>query len=118
MPGPALQRPARRRGRRAARAAGIGLGLLADAAFGDPRRGHPVAAFGRCAGVVERRLYGPGRASGALFTAVAAGGPIALGVLGERAGRDRPVVRAALTAAATWAVLGGRSLAAEGSTMA
>ncbi|MDQ3150796.1 MAG: cobalamin biosynthesis protein, partial [Actinomycetota bacterium] len=30
----------------AARAAGLVLGAVADAVVGDPRRGHPVAAFG------------------------------------------------------------------------
>jgi adenosylcobinamide-phosphate synthase len=49
---------------------------------------------------------------------VAVGAPTLLGVLAERAARGRPLVRAGVTAAATWAVLGGRSLAVEGTAMA
>jgi adenosylcobinamide-phosphate synthase len=37
-------------------AAGIALGAALDAVFGDPRRWHPVAGFGRFAGAVERGL--------------------------------------------------------------
>ena len=110
--------PGRHRGSGTARAVGIGIGLLADAALGDPRRAHPVAAFGRWAGALERVLYRPSRASGALFTATAAGIPVALGVLAERAVRRRPILQVVLTAVATWAVLGGRSLAGEGTAMA
>ncbi|MDQ4118551.1 MAG: cobalamin biosynthesis protein, partial [Actinomycetota bacterium] len=40
-----------------ARAAGLVIGVLADAALGDPRRGHPVAAFGTVAAALERRLW-------------------------------------------------------------
>ena len=36
------------------RALGLVLGVAADAVLGDPRRGHPVAAFGR----VAQRLEG------------------------------------------------------------
>ncbi|MBA3745749.1 MAG: cobalamin biosynthesis protein, partial [Sporichthya sp.] len=32
----------------------MALGVLADAVLADPRRGHPVAGFGRFAGAVER----------------------------------------------------------------
>lgn len=101
-----------------ARAAGIALGVLADAVFADPRRGHPVAGFGRAAGALERRLYRPDRTRGTLFTAVAVAGPVVAGALAERAARDRPVARAMLTAAATWTALGGASLAREGIRMA
>ena len=97
---------------------GIALGVLADAVIGDPRRAHPVAGFGRWAGVLERRAYGPSRARGVLFLGAATAAPVALGWLTERGTRGRPVLRTAVTAAATWAALGGTSLAREGTAMA
>lgn len=101
-----------------ARAAGLALGLAADLALADPRHGHPVAGFGRVAGALERRLYADDVRRGALFTAVAVGAPTGLAVLAERMVRQRPVLGALLTAAATWAVLGGTSLTREGESMA
>jgi adenosylcobinamide-phosphate synthase len=100
------------------RAAGIALGVLADAVFGDPRRGHPVAGFGRYALALERRTYRPTRARGVAFTAAAVAAPLAAGLAAESAGRRRPAAGVLLTAAATWAALGGTSLAREGTTMA
>ncbi|OLR90179.1 cobalamin biosynthesis protein [Actinokineospora bangkokensis] len=98
----------------AARALGLLLGFAADAALGDPRRHHPVAGFGTLAGKLERVLYADSQTRGTAYTAVLAGGAVALGALAERAGRDRPLLRVATTAAATWVVLGGKSLATEG----
>src|SRR3954467_3427202 len=91
-------------------AAGLVAGYLLDAALGDPRRFHPVAGFGTAAGALERRLYRPDRRSGAVCAAVAVGGPALAGLAAARATRRRPAVRATLVAAATWAVLGGRTL--------
>ncbi|EHN73858.1 cobalamin biosynthesis protein CobD, partial [Streptomyces coelicoflavus ZG0656] len=59
---------------------GAAAGLLGDLLLGDPRRGHPVAAFGRAAGAVERVLWRDHRGWGALHTAVCAGGTAALGL--------------------------------------
>ncbi|WP_374201601.1 cobalamin biosynthesis protein [Actinocorallia sp. API 0066] len=101
-----------------ARAAGLLLGAGLDALLGDPRRGHPVAGFGRAAAGLERAVYADDRARGVLFTGACVGGALALGALAERAGRGRPVVRCLTTAAATWTVLGGASLAREGEIMA
>ncbi|MFF7974808.1 cobalamin biosynthesis protein [Streptomyces sp. NPDC007905] len=92
---------------------GAAAGLLGDLLLGDPRRGHPVAAFGRAAGAVERVLWRDHRGWGALHTGVCAGGAVALGALAERAVRRSPAASVALTAAATWAVVGGTSLARE-----
>jgi adenosylcobinamide-phosphate synthase len=100
------------------RATGLALGALADALLGDPRRWHPVAGFGCGAVRLERLLYQDSRAAGAVHTAVAVGIPVATGMLAEHLGRRRPVTGAALTALATWTVLGGTSLAREGSSMA
>ncbi|WP_018686298.1 cobalamin biosynthesis protein [Actinokineospora enzanensis] len=95
-----------------ARAVGLLLGAAADAAFGDPRRWHPVAGFGRVAALVEKTVYRDERWAGVGYTGLLAGGAVALGVAVERA--RNPVVRTLGTAVATWVVLGGRSLAREG----
>src|SRR5688572_22340465 len=100
------------------RPAGLLLGALADAVFGDPRRGHPVAGFGRAAAAFEARCYADRRSSGALYAAVLVGGAAGLGVLAERATARRPLAGVALTGLATWAVLGGSSLAGHGATLA
>ncbi|MCX6479249.1 MAG: hypothetical protein NTY24_02185, partial [Mycobacterium sp.] len=55
--------------------AGILAGALADVLFADPRRGHPVAGFGRCAQALETITYRDSRAAGTVH------GPL---------GRDRP----------------------------
>ncbi|MEU6126759.1 cobalamin biosynthesis protein [Streptomyces sp. NPDC047123] len=92
---------------------GAAAGLLADLLLGDPRRGHPVAAFGRAAGAVERRLWRDHRGWGALHTAVCAGGATGAAVLAARLVRHSPAAGVALTAAATWSVVGGTSLGRE-----
>ncbi|MEU6852152.1 CobD/CbiB family cobalamin biosynthesis protein, partial [Actinacidiphila alni] len=97
---------------------GAALGFLGDLVAGDPRRGHPVAAFGRAAAALERRMWRDDRASGAVYAALCAGGAVAGAVLAERAVRSSPVLRAGLTAAATWSVLGGTSLAREARAVA
>jgi len=97
---------------------GMGVGAALDALVGDPRRGHPVAGFGRFAGAVERRLYKPSRRAGVAFIAVTVGAPVAAATVAARLTRDRPLARAAVTAAATWAVLGGTSLRREATAMA
>lgn len=99
-------------------ALGIVAGYVADTGFGDPRRGHPVAIFGRAAGAVERRMWADSRARGAGYVGVCAGAAAGAGVLAHVATARHPVARFTLTAAATWAVLGGRGLAAEGQRLA
>ena len=107
----------------APRALGLLLGVAADAVLGDPRRGHPVAGFGRAAGLLERRLWAPTRTRGAAYVGLVVGGPVLAAALAERAAGSSATVRSAtarvaVTALATWAVLGGRSLAREASAMA
>ncbi|WP_055491587.1 cobalamin biosynthesis protein [Streptomyces sp. TP-A0356] len=92
---------------------GAAAGLLGDHLLGDPRRGHPVAAFGRAAGAVERLLWRDHRGWGALHTAVCVGGAVSLAALAASAVRSSRTASVALTAAATWAVVGGSSLARE-----
>ncbi|MER6085847.1 cobalamin biosynthesis protein [Streptomyces sp. NPDC001833] len=92
---------------------GAAAGLLGDLLLGDPRRGHPVAVFGRVAGAVERALWRDHRGWGALHTAVCAGGAVALGAVAQRIVRPSTAASVVLTGAATWAVVGGTSLARE-----
>jgi adenosylcobinamide-phosphate synthase len=100
-----------------ANAAGLAIGYALDAALGDPRRLHPVAGYGRAAGALERRLYRPDRAAGTAYTAVAVGVPVLVGVAATAATRGRPLTRTALVAAATWTVLGGRTLRHEATVL-
>jgi len=97
---------------------GLVAGYVLDAVFGDPRRGHPVALFGRAAGAAERRMWADSRARGAAYVAVCVGSAAGLGAAAQAVTRRRPLARFAATALATWAVLGGRGLAHEGDTMA
>ncbi|MFZ3571332.1 cobalamin biosynthesis protein [Streptomyces sp. BH097] len=94
-------------------ACGAAAGIFADLLLGDPRRGHPVAGFGRAAAAVERGLWRDHRGAGALHTVVCAGGAAALAAVASRAVRRSPAASVALTAAATWAVVGGTSLGRE-----
>ncbi|WP_046300227.1 MULTISPECIES: adenosylcobinamide-phosphate synthase CbiB [unclassified Mycobacterium] len=96
----------------AARALGLALGYAADRTWGDPRRLHPVAGFGTCALALERRIYRDDRASGVAHVLALVGSATGLAFLAERWARN-PMARMALTALATWAVLGGRSLERE-----
>jgi adenosylcobinamide-phosphate synthase len=92
---------------------GLVLGWLADQALGDPRRGHPVAAFGRAAAALEQQTYADRRAAGTAHVTLLLGATAGLGVLANRAARVHPAAEVLLTATATWAVLGGRSLDLE-----
>ncbi|WP_202125355.1 cobalamin biosynthesis protein [Actinomadura physcomitrii] len=96
-------------------AEGLVLGVALDALLGDPRKGHPVAGFGRLASRFERLAYRDSRAAGVAYAGVLVGGAVVSGVLLERVARGP--LRVAVTAAATWAVLGGTSLGREGLAM-
>uniref|UniRef100_UPI0038F79A1D cobalamin biosynthesis protein n=1 Tax=Micromonospora chalcea TaxID=1874 RepID=UPI0038F79A1D len=96
-----------------ANATGLVAGYALDALLGDPRRWHPVAGFGRAAGALEQRLYRPDRSAGAAFTAVAVGAPGLPGAAAPLATPRHPGARAALGAAGTRTVLGGRTLRHE-----
>src|SRR3954468_17892247 len=91
-------------------AAGLLLGAALDAVVPDPRRGHPVAGFGRAAGALERRMWADSRVRGAAHTSLCVGAAVVAGrVLGRRAGGSGVLG----VVAATWTVLGSRSLRAE-----
>lgn len=100
------------------RAVGIALGVLADAVFGDPRRCHPVAGFGRWAAALERAGYRSSRARGTGYVLIAVAGPVLLGLVAERLTARRPAARVIVVAAGTWTALGGSSLSGQGLAMA
>jgi adenosylcobinamide-phosphate synthase len=92
---------------------------VADLLLGDPRRGHPVAVFGRGAAALERLTYSGHRATGAVHTGVLIGVLAAFGIAADRAAARRGAGwTAAITAAATFVALGGTSLARTGADMA
>ena len=98
--------------------AGLAAGLLLDALVADPRRGHPVAAFGSAATALERRLYRDSRVVGAGYATGRTGTTALLGAAALAATARRPAARLVVTAAATWAVVGGTTLRREATTLA
>ena len=99
-----------------AAALGLGAGLAVDAVLADPRRGHPVAAFGTFAARAERLLHRDSRPAGVLYAGSLVGATALLGTGLSRASRT-PARRFAVTAIATWAVVGGTTLRREARTM-
>ena len=99
-------------------AAGILAGVAADALLGDPRRGHPVALFGRVAQAVRERAYADSRLRGAGYAAGCVLAAAVPAVIAEHLTRGRPWLRLAATAAAVWTVTGARSLTAEAQRIA
>jgi adenosylcobinamide-phosphate synthase len=94
-------------------AAGLLLGAALDAVLADPRRGHPVAAFGAAASRAEAALWADSRGRGITMVAVCLAPVAAAGLAGQLASAHRPSARVVVTGLATWAVLGGTSLARE-----
>ena len=84
--------------------------MALDALLGDPRRGHPVAAFGRAAAALEARDYADSRLRGAAHAAACVLAVAAPAALLHRRTRGRPLSEAAAAALAVWAVTGARSL--------
>jgi adenosylcobinamide-phosphate synthase len=94
-------------------AAGLAVGVALDALIGDPRRGHPVAAFGRAATALEGRDHADSRPRGAAHAAVCVLAVALPAALADRAMRGRPGWRMAAVTVAAWAVTGARSLRHE-----
>jgi adenosylcobinamide-phosphate synthase len=94
-------------------AVGILAGAAGDALLGDPRRGHPVALFGRAAQAVQSRAYADSRLRGAGYAAGCLLAAAAPAVAADRLTRGRPWLRVGAIAAAVWVVTGGRSLTRE-----
>jgi len=84
-----------------------------DALAGDPRRWHPVAAFGRMAAAAEARDYADSRARGALHAAACVLAAAAPAAAVARLARRRPLLTAVAVVLTTWAVTGARSLHTE-----
>jgi adenosylcobinamide-phosphate synthase len=99
-------------------AVGILGGAAADVLLGDPRRGHPVALFGRAAQAIHTRAYADSRLRGAAYAAACVLGVALPAAAAQHLARDRPWMRAGLTAAAVWTVTGGRSLNREAERIA
>ncbi|MCV7412773.1 cobalamin biosynthesis protein [Mycobacterium florentinum] len=101
------------------RIVGVLVGCLADLALSDPKRGHPVAAFGRAAATLEQFTYRDAKIAGALHVSLAVGTVGLIGTAVQRAtARGNPILPVAATAAATWVALGGTSLVRTGLDMA
>jgi adenosylcobinamide-phosphate synthase len=83
--------------------------------FGDPRRLHPVAGFGRLASACEALVWRPRRLAGALYALTLVGATSAAAARLERRAGTRQ--RFALRAVIVWASLGGRSLWREAQLM-
>ncbi len=94
-------------------AGGLAAGVALDALIGDPRRGHPVAAFGRAAARLESRVYADDRLRGSLYAGACVLAAAVPAVAAHRLTRGRPLPRAAVVAATVWAVTGARSLCHE-----
>ena len=77
-----------------------------------------MAGFGRYAAWVELRTYRNTRIAGVGHLIACVTPVLAAGIVVERATARRPVPRVLVTALATWAVVGARSLAGEGRAMA
>ncbi len=97
---------------------GLAVGLLADRVLGDPRRFHPVAGMGQGAAALEARLYADRRGAGVVQVAVCVGAAAGVGGLTAAVVSSHPGARILATAAATWAVCGGTTLAGVGGQMA
>lgn len=85
--------------------------VLLDAWLGEPRRAHPLVAFGRLAGAIEARLHADRRGRGVLAWLLAVL-PLtaATAVLVFGAQRTSPLLAAALSAAVLYLAIGHRSL--------
>ena len=96
-------------------AVGLAGGLALDALLADPRRGHPVAAFGSLAARAEERVYRDSRPAGAGYALALTGGAAALGLALSRLPGAGSL--AAVTAVSTWAAVGGTTLRREATSM-
>jgi adenosylcobinamide-phosphate synthase len=99
-------------------ALGLALGAVTDLLLADPRRGHPVAGFGQAAAALERCTWRDSRVAGAGYAALCVGTATGLGTALHRLTAHHPLARTAVTAVATWAVLGGTSLDRAAGAMA
>lgn len=99
-------------------AVGLVIGAAIDDLVGDPRRGHPVAGYGRAVSLVEHRMHADDVLRGGAFVGAVTVPLVVMSTVLEQGVRRRPVAHASLVAAATWCVLGGTSLTRIGDRMA
>ncbi|HLI37708.1 MAG TPA: cobalamin biosynthesis protein [Streptosporangiaceae bacterium] len=90
--------------------AGLVAGAVLDVLAGDPRRAHPVAAFGRAAAMLESRLYADGRLRGAAYACACVAAATLPAAAVSRLTRRHPLARGAAAAITAWVVTGARSL--------
>ena len=87
------------------------VALLLDAVLGEPRRGHPLVAFGDWAGRVESALHRPSRRRGMLAWLLAVLPVVTIvAAIALLAGWASPWALAAVDAACLYIALGARSL--------
>ena len=97
---------------------GVLGGYLADLALSDPKRGHPVALFGRAAATLELVTYRDSRIAGVAHVGLLVGLVSLFGVVAQRvARRGGRLWSIAATATAAWVSFGGTSLARTGVQM-
>ena len=77
-----------------------------------------MAGFGSVAAGLEQWTYADRRAAGVAYLGLLVGAAVGLGAGLQRLGRRHHALDVLVTAAATWTVLGGRSLAREAETIA
>jgi adenosylcobinamide-phosphate synthase len=92
-------------------ATGLLVGALLDHVLADPRRGHPVAAFGRLAAALERVRYRDDRTAGVIHLLALVGPGVLVARVVERSA-PAPL-RLLMTATITYVALGQRSLHRE-----
>jgi adenosylcobinamide-phosphate synthase len=98
--------------------AALAAGYGADLVLGDPRRGHPVAGFGRSALALERLAYAPSRRRGAIYAVALVGLAGFAAELAARLCARAGLGDGAALAVTVWIALGGRSLAREAERIA
>lgn len=85
--------------------------VLLDAVAGEPRRAHPLVAFGRWARAIEHRCHADRRLRGVLAWSLAVVPPVALAwAVADAAASIAPWLAFACNAAVLWLALGLRSL--------
>ncbi|HEV2374909.1 MAG TPA: cobalamin biosynthesis protein [Streptosporangiaceae bacterium] len=99
-------------------ATGLLIGAALDALLADPPSAHPVALFGSTATRAEHTLWADTRTRGVAFTAACVVPVAAAGWTLAQISRRKRLAATLATAAATWTVLGGASLAAEATRIA
>ena len=97
----------------AQRAAGVGLGLAADAVLADPSRWHPAVGVGQLASHLEDAMYQPRRTRGGVHLGLVTRAPDGRGSSWPSAGWPARRPGSPCWRAVSWAAIGARSLRRE-----